>query len=865
MSNSSTFGVFLRQLRKRAGMTQGDLAAAVGYSVSFVCDLEQNRRQPAVDVVLQQFVPALGLQDEVTLSAHLVELAALARGERPPSTITLQRSVQVSVSETFALPSSRLPMPPTELIGREQVIKTLCNRLQSHSGRLLTLVGPPGVGKTTLALAVARQLESLFKDGARFVALAAVSDAELVASAIATELELVDTGKQSPQVRLIQALRQKEMLLLLDNFEQIIAAAPLLATLLAQCPGVHVLVTSRERLHLRAEQRFPVPPLDLSFAVALFVQRVQMVDPGFEYTSENQPILEKICQRLDCLPLAIELIAARSDLFSPQSMLNRLQVQALDLLAENAQDAPAHQQTLRRAIQYSYDLLADHERALFRTLGVFVDGFDLEAVAHLGFSHEALQVLINKSLVHLPARQAATSTMAGERRFLLLEMLREYALDQLNVHQEVTQTKQQHAAYYLQLLERSEPEIHSAQLGAWLNALEREHNNLRAAITWAIAKEDGTTALRLCGVLQWFWGFRGYCHEGKTWLEKSLLIQADVPQTVRAKALSAVGYMEHMLGNHAQAQRRVEASLAIYQTLNDQRNAAEMSLQLAGIIRQQHHYATAKFFYEQSFHLFQTLEAYGRIPRVHFGLGNLAMNQGDYRQARIHYEQALGGHRAYGDKYGMIEILPRLAQQAFQQGDYSRARVCCEELLVLSQELGNQLSIAQALNQLGSIAIEQGELSQALHHLAQSFTLAQMLSYPPLTMSVLTNQGKLAVAQAEWVQARQLFCQSLQIAHQLVDIIEIASSLECLAGIAQVQADLERATRLLAAAESLRQRIGSPLPASDQMRHHRMIAAIHSQLDETVYAHLYAEGHAMTPDQAVVFALVHFAESKWGA
>ena len=862
MTASPTFGTLLRQLRKRAGMTQGDLAAAVGYSVSFISDLEQNRRLPAVAVVLQQFVPALGLQEEAGFAAHLVELAAVARGERPSTMVTVQRKTQLTVTDTFTFRSNRLPAPPTELIGREQEVKTLCNRLQGHSGRLLTLVGAPGVGKTRLGLAVAGHLEPLFKDGARFVPLAAVIDPDFVATSIANELELADTGQQSPEQRLIHGLRQKELLLLLDNFEHIIAAAPLLAALLAACPGVYLLVTSRERLHLRAEQRFLVPPLDLAFAVALFVQRAQAVDPGFERTAENQPILEKICQRLDCLPLAIELIAARIDLFSPQSMLTRLQAHALDLLADNAQDAPAHQQTLRKAIQYSYDLLAERERVLFRTLGVFVDGFDLEAVAHFGFSGEALQALINKSLVHLPVRQvAAGSTGEGERCFLLLEMLREYALEQLNAHQEIAETKQHYAAYYLELLERSEHEIRDKQFGAWLGRLESEHNNLRAALAWAIAQEDGTTALRLCGVLHWFWAWHGHCQEGKTWLEKSLAVSADAPLTVRAKAFSAAGHMHHILGNHAQAQTWVEKSLTIYQTINDQRNVAEMSLQLAGIIRKQHRYTQAKFFYEQSLKIFQTLGEHGR-PGVHIGLGNLAMNLGDYGQARTHYEQALLGQRASGDKLGIAEVLPRLALQAFHQGDYSRASVCCEELLALAQELGDQESEVNAYNQLGSIAIQQGELAQATRYLTQSFTSAQELNYPPLLASVLANQGNLAMAQVDFVQAQRCFCQSLQVVHQLADPVEIANGLESLAGVAGAQADVDRATRLLGAAASLRQGIGAPLPASEQTRHDQLMAETCSQLGETVYASLYAEGFAMSTDQAVAFALAQLGAPK---
>ena len=707
-------------------------------------------------------------------------------------------------------PSHNLPSQPTVLVGREQEVDAACDLLRRPEVRLLTLTGPGGVGKTRLALQVAERLLDNFADGVYFVSLSPITDPDLVISAIARALGLMEAGERliSPLVK--EYLRGRQVLLLLDNFEQVTQAAPLLAEILADCPRVKALATSREKLRLRGEKEMVVPPLALPYkdslprpsvlsryaAVELFVHRALDARPDFTLTSESATAVAEICRRLDGLPLAIELAAARTKLFSPQEMLARFDGMRgpggspLQILTGGAQDLPARHQTLRKAIEWSYDLLTPNEQQLFRRLSVFAGSCTLEAAEYIAGdappdvphteetqirnsqseirnSIELVSSLIDKSLL----RQVGEA--GGEPRVSMLETIREYAWERLRESGEVEVARRQHAAYYLALAESVEPALAGPDQIVWLERLEAEHGNLNAALAWSQGPGGEVEwGLRLAGALVWLWRIRGHLTEGRDCLAGLLgRSEAGRPTEVRAKALHAAGWLAGDQGDYAAARRYCEESLAIRRKLGDKKG----------------------------------------IARSLIWLGNVAGDQGDYASARALLEEGRATAQEVGDRHGLGVALNGLGELERLNGDYEAARTLYESSLDIFRKIGGKMGIAYLLHNLAHIDQRQDDFSSATAHLHESLEIFQELGH---------KQG-------------------------------IAMCVAGLSGVAASQGHPERAARLMGAAEALLETIGARLDPADFVEYTRKVSDVRDLLGTAAFSAAWSAGRAMPVEQAI--------------
>jgi non-specific serine/threonine protein kinase len=695
-----------------------------------------------------------------------------------------------------------LPAQPTPLIGREAETAALRLRLLDPGVRLLTLTGPPGTGKTRLAHAVAAELSDAFDDGVWFVGLETISDPDRVIAAVAETLDVREAGDAPLIDTLAVALGDRRLLLVLDNFEQVLPAGAELSELLAACAGVTVLVTSRTPLRLRWEHQFPVPPLAIpdgaghqtpdaiaaAPAVALFVQRAQAVRPDFRLTDANATAVAAICAHLDGLPLAIELAAARVKLLTPQALLARLvgahgPVGAhgrapLQFLTGGARDLPARHQTLRAALEWSHALLSSEEQAVFRRLGVFAGGCGVEAAEAVtgadgpGASPFGALEVIDALLDHNLLRR---EEVAGETRLRMLETVREYAVEQLAGSGEQRAIEGRQTAYVLALAERAERELHGPQRGTWLARLEAEHDNVRAVLERTLAGGDAETALRLGGSLWRSWAMRGHYREGRRWLDRALAARAGAPAAVRAKALNGAGCLARNHGDYARASALLEQSLELRRELGDE----------------------------------------GGVAAALNNLALVAVAQGDLSRGRALHEECLAVLRALDDRPRIGQSLNNLALVAHQEGDDVRAAALLEESLVLAREQGDTWDIAARLGNLGEIARRRGDLGRAGTLLAESTRLFRALG----------------------------------------DKRRLAECLEEFAGLAAARRQPARAARLAGAAEALREALETPAEPMERAANEATVAVARTALGDSAFAVAWTAGQALPLDAAIAEAL----------
>ena len=809
-STPKSFGLLLRRFRRAAELTQEELAQRSDLSTRTISDLERGVKATPQAGTLELLAAALELSDEDR---------ALLLGSVP------RRRRQPAATETGGqLPA--LPADLTPLVGRERDEAAAIHLLHTNGVRELTLIGPGGVGKTRLALRVARTVAAEYSDGVAFVALDAIGDHTQVAGAIARTLGAITDRKVSTTDGLVKWLGSREMLLLLDNFEQVIPAAVLVSELLSSCPRLTFLVTSRAPLHIRAEQLLDVPPLDspaltekpsaraaLGYsAVALFVQRSRAVRPDFELTEDEVKPVSQICQRLDNLPLALELAAAHMRHTSSVALLERLE-KSPGAEPPGPVDAPQRQRTMKSTIAWSYDLLDEPEQRFFRRLSIFVGGFTLSAADNVSGLPNSdtlslLRALSDNCLVFVRIDNNA------EPRFFMLETVREYCIEMAHQHDNVERLRWRHAEYFSQLAQQAAIDERKSGTGPWQARLLADHANVLAALGWLADSGRLREALDLAGAMGEYWTLWGFIREGREWVDQ-LLEEVDrlSEETVDIPASALM----------------CAAQLAFQQ--NDYKRAA--SLYARGV---------------EAFH------SDGDTRGETIGLsqlGTVAHLQNDYSQAKIYYERAVQVAREHGHGYGMAMPLTNLGIVAMQEAEYDRAAMLLDEAIEMLRGLGLEQKLAVALGNCGNLEFRRGRYDEAVVIHEEVLAMKRAIGD---SLAVGHTLGGLALAEIERgddARAEELLSEALVIFDDIDKKDGIAQVLEALARIAQDRDQLERAARLYGGAAALQAEIGVTHHPADLDRYQKKIDDLRNALGSRRFDMSWRVGEAMSYEELI--------------
>jgi predicted ATPase/DNA-binding XRE family transcriptional regulator len=889
---AASLGHWVKQRRKELDLTQEELALRVHCSMVLIQKIESGERRPS-----RQIAALLAEHLNVPLDERS-EFIRFAR-ERFPVVANSQSIAWRSLRQRF----TNLPIQPTPLFGREQAVEKIKQRILSKQARFLTLVGPPGVGKTRLGLEVAIRLVNDFEDGVFFIPLASATTSDMVLANLARIFSIPEYARK-PNVELIKNyLADKRLFLLLDNLEQVITAAPILAELLAACPWIQMLVTSRVSLHIRAERQYHVRPLEFAAytpipdlaalqqypAIAMFLDRAQAIDPDFELTSGNAVMVAEICALLDGLPLAIELVVSHMDRLPLPQLLCELK-KRLPLLTSGPLDLPVRHHSLRQAIDWSYDLLDPDEQRIFSRLSVFVGGCTLEAARFVcgddscAFNRSVITNLADKNLVNFQAPENGDPAHYSiDLRFMMLETIREYAIERLEQRNDKEAVREKHATYFLDLLERADP-----VQKYWLERLEREHDNLRAALRWMLVRGDAKKALRLSGAAWRFWQMHGHLREGLAWLNSTLALEStcsdqeysqarantllgagwllrdygdwmqmktsfedslslyqdlDDPSGL-AYALYSAGYANFLVGDAFHGIRMIQKSLDLYRSAGDKRGVALALMMLGRISVGQGDYKVAKGNFTECLRLVQELESnYGTALTIG-NLGELALYSGDYENASSHLEESHKKLNQLGETQLCAWVLTKRSELAWSHGFFRQAREFLEESLALARQFGYRWNEAYSLTYLGLVTIFDGDPEKA-----QSLCETGMSIFRELNSEGDIAQAKKGLAfvklqSKDFLHAARNYQECLEIFMERGHKPDIAECLEGLAVVKEEQGYFCEAARLLGAAQGLRETIGFLLPPVLCETFEKTLNSVHENLDNVIFETLFKQGWA---------------------